>query len=117
MKKEIVDARNGDYVIVTGEIIRKLLKDRISGLQSDLTRLLGRLNNEIPDKADAVGLMVSLAGDPRLLNERALFFKASLERAAFLEKEIRELLALGHTFSPGVTYRITVDDAVRYGLS
>lgn len=115
--KNVIDARNGDYVLIKGQTIRSLLKNKISALQNDLARLLERLNNEIPDKKDAVAIMVSLAGDPSLLNERALFFKACIERVAFLEKEIRELLALGHTFAPETTYKITVADAVRFGLS
>jgi len=115
MKQEIIDARGGDYITAQGDVLRKLIKERIHGLETSYKQLIERMNNEIPDKADAVTLMIALS-DNVSLNERALFFKACVERAAYFDREIRELNTLGQTFRSDAIYRITLSDAVRYGL-
>jgi predicted ester cyclase len=115
MKVEIIDARGGDYVTAQGKVLRMLIKERIHGLETSYKQLVERMNNEIPDKADAVTLMIALA-DNVALNERALFFKACVERAAYFDREIRELNTLGQTFREDAVYMLTVQDAIRYGL-
>ena len=115
-KPEIIDARGGDHVIVEGKILRNMIKNRIGTYSDQYTALLSRMNNELPSKEDAIPLMVALfVGDPSV-NERALMFRAFLDRATFLDKEIRELNTIGQTFDPTQTYRITVADAARFGV-
>lgn len=114
MKVEIIDARGGDYMVVDGEKLLLLIRGKINGIHASYKSLLDRMNNELPSKEDAVTLMVALVS-PVALNERALFFKACAERCAYFEKELRELNTLGASFAKGSQYRITLEDAVRYG--
>lgn len=99
-----------------GNVLQGLLKNRISALLQAKKALMARMNNEIVDKDEAVALIVLLRTDAADLNERALFIKACAERAAFLEKEIEELNTLGQTFKQDREYRISIEDAVRFGL-
>ncbi|NBU69939.1 MAG: hypothetical protein EBS53_00590 [Bacteroidetes bacterium] len=115
MKVELIDARGGDYITAQGQVLRKLIKQRIQDLETAYRRLVDRMNNEIPDKSDAVTLMIALS-DNVALNERALFFKACVERAAYFDREIRELNTLGQSFREDAVYQITLKDAIRYGL-
>lgn len=115
MKTEIIDARGGDYVLADGRRLRMLLKEKIHGLEESYKNLLLRMNNELQTKEEAVTLMVALNSNISL-NEKALFFKACVERAAFLEREIKELNTLGQSFMEGAVYKITIQDAVRFGV-
>ncbi len=115
-KVEIIDARGGDHVISTGKILRTMIMNRIGTYRDQYNALMTRMNNELPSKEDAIPLMVALHVSDPSINERALMFRAFLERAAWLDKEIRELNTLGQTFSADQTYRISVADAARYGV-
>jgi len=115
MKVETIDARGGDYVIAEGKALRDLIRGKINGIQASYRALLERMNNELSSKEEAVTLMVAM-GDSVALNERAMFFKACVDRCAFLEKELRELNTLGSSFQPGCNYRITITDASRFGI-
>jgi hypothetical protein len=117
-KLEIVDARGEDYVVFPGKLLRNLMRNKIGILNDELTRLMSRMNNEIPTKEAAVALMVTVAGDMKGANEAALFMKASIERALYLEGEIKALNVLAQCFYDDETpYHITVAQAQRYGLS
>ncbi len=115
MKVDLIDARGGDYIVAQGKIIRSLIKERIHGLQTSYKALVERMNNEIQNKEEAVLLMIALRENVGL-NEKAMFFKACVERAAFLENEIKELNTLGQSFREDALYQITLKDAVRFGL-
>lgn len=115
MKVELIDARNADYIVAQGKILRTLIKERIHGLQTSYKALVERMNNEIQNKEEAVLLMIALR-ETVGLNEKALFFKACVERAAFLEAEIKDLNTLGQSFREDALYQITLKDAVRFGL-
>lgn len=115
-KNEVIDARGGDHVLAEGKTLRLVIKNRLSTYSDQYAALMTRMNNELPSKEDAIPLMIALfVGDPSV-NERALMFKAFLDRAAWLDKEIRELNTLGQTFDPTQVYRITVADAARFGV-
>jgi len=111
----ILDARGGDHVEAEGQALRDIIRNRVGLYQDQYKALLDRMDLEMPDKKTAVALMVSLAGDASL-TANALFFKACIEKAAWLEKEIRALTTLGQSFSPTRVYRITLADAQRMGL-
>ncbi len=113
---EIHDARNGDHVITTGENLRQFIAARVKVLQEQYEQLLARMNNELPNKEDAVSLMVALQVADHTVNDRALMFKAFIERAAWLDKEIRALTTLGISYSKGETYRLNVEDLKRFGV-
>lgn len=115
MKTEVIDARGGDYVLADGRRLRNLLRERIHGLEESYKALIVRINNEIQSKEEAVTLLVALSSSLPL-NEKALFFKACVERAAWIEKEIRELNTLGQSFMEAAVYKITLQDAVRFGV-
>jgi hypothetical protein len=115
MKTELIDARGGDYIVAQGKIIRSIIKERIHGLQTSYKSLVERMNNEIQNKEEAVTLMIALH-DNIALTEKALFFKACVERSAFLENEIRELNTIGQSFREDALYQLTLKDAVRFGL-
>ena len=116
MKQEVIDARGGDHVLVQGKILRNLIRGRIGTYRDQYKALMERMNNELPDKAAAIPLMIALYIQDNSVNEQALFFRACIERAVWLDKEIRELNTLGATFTDDVVYRITVDDASRFGV-
>ncbi|NJL54168.1 hypothetical protein HC928_02630 [bacterium] len=118
MKKiDPIDARDGRHVVVLGRVLRKFIRERMSQLERDYQAILSRLNNEIPDKEDAVSLMVLLvAADDRGLNERAMFARACAQRAAFIMTELSELATLGNTYEENESYVITTQDAIRYGI-
>lgn len=115
-KIEIIDARGGDHVIATGKVLRGMIMNRIGTYRDQYNSLMERMNNELPSKEAAIPLMIALHVGDGSVNERALMFRAFLDRAAWLDKEIRELNTLGQTFSAEATYRITVADAARFGV-
>ena len=98
-----------------GRRLRLLIKEKIHGLEESYKSLLSRMNNELQTKEEAVTLMVALNSDVAL-NEKALFFKACVERAAYIEQEIKQLNTLGQSFMESAVYKITLQDAVRFGV-
>jgi len=116
MKPTVVDTRDNDYIVFKGEYIRGAIRNKLNGLQTAYDALLIRMNNELPSKEEGILLMVALK-DNVALNERAMFFAACIERASYLQREIRELSTIGNTFSDAtVVYKLTLDQTVRYGL-
>lgn len=113
---EVFDARNREHITAEGSVLRGLLKSRIGALLDAKKALMVRMNNEVSSKEEAVTLIVALHGEASDLNERALFLRACAERAAYLESEISTLNILGTTFQPGREYRISLEDAIRFGL-
>jgi hypothetical protein len=113
---EIVDARGGDHVIAQGKVLKKVILERIAKYRDAYNAILTRMNNELPSKEAAIPLMVALTVEDTAVNEQTLFFKACIERARWLDAEIRALNTLGQTFVDEVTYRITVKDAARFGV-
>ncbi len=115
-KQEVLDARGGDHVVAEGNKLRALIVNRIGVYRDQYNALLTRMMNELPSKEDAIPLMVALHVNDASINERVLMFRGFLERAAWLDREIRSLNTLGQTFSDKALYRITVEDAARFGL-
>lgn len=115
MKMEVIDARAGDHILADGKRLRVIIKEKIHGLEEAYKTLLLRMNNELQSKEEAVTLMVALQASSAL-NEKALFFKACVDRAAYLEREIKELNTIGQSFMEGAVYKITLQDAVRFGV-
>lgn len=111
----IVDARGGDHVIAEGSVLRNLIRNTVGKYQDQHKAILDRMDNELPDKKSAVTLMVSLQTKDSL-NAQALFFQACIEKAAWLDEEIRSLTTLAQTFVESSLYRVTVADARRMGL-
>lgn len=115
-KIEIVDARNGDHFVVDGTKLRNLLIDKIGLYQAQYKQLLNRMLLELPDKESAIPLMVALHVGDHSINERALMFSAFLDRATWLDGEIRALTTVLASYRDGVTYRIDITQAARYGV-
>lgn len=116
MKEQpIQDARGGDHVLAEGAVLKKLIRGTVGKYQDQHKAILDRMDNEMPDKKSAVALMVSLRTKDAL-TAQALFFQACIEKAAWLDEEIRSLTTLGQTFVDSAMYRITVADARRMGL-
>lgn len=115
-KVEIIDARGGDHVVAEGKKLRAVILNRIGTYRDQYSALMARMNYELPSKEDAIPLMIALHVNDPSINERALMFRGFLERAAWLDKEIRELNTLGQTFSESGVYRISVTDAARFGV-
>lgn len=115
MKTEVIDARTGDHILADGKRLRLIIKEKIHGLEDAYKALLLRMNNELQTKEEAVTLMVALHTSAAL-NEKALFFRACVERAAYLETEIKELNTIGQSFMESAVYKITLQDAMRFGV-
>lgn len=115
-KESIIDARGGDSVIIAGDKLRMIIRARIKAYQEEHEALLKRMNNELPDKETAITLMVALAVNDTTVKAQVLFFKACIDRAAFLDREIRALNTLGQTYADSQIYMVTVADCARYGL-
>lgn len=116
-KVEVIDARGGDHVIAEGKKLRLVIQNRIGTYRDQYSALMQRMLNELPSKEDAIPLMIALhLGNDGSVNERALMFRAFLERATWLDKEIRELNTIGATFTEAGVYRINVSDAARFGV-
>ncbi len=115
-KQEVIDARGGNHVLVDGKVLRDLIRNRIDTYRDQYNALIVRMNNELPSKEDAVTLMIALHVNDHSINERALFFRGFVDKAAWLDKEIRELNTLGQTFTAGVLYQLSVTDAARFGV-
>lgn len=115
-KTEIVDARGGENVLTDGTKLRNLLRGRIKSYQEQYDQLLNRMNNELPTKEAAVTLMIALEVNDSTVNAQVLFFQACIAKAAWLDKEIRQLTTIGQALQDGVAYMITIQDAARYGL-
>lgn len=115
-KIEAIDARHGDHVRAPGNVLKQLIRQRIVSLRDAHVALVKRMNLEMPDKETAITLMVTMAGEPSAMNERALFFQACVDRCAFLEKEMAYLNTVGQTFDDHAIYMVTVEDAQRFGL-
>jgi hypothetical protein len=114
--KEIIDARGADHVLVEGKTIRNVIRNRINEYQGQYKKLLERMNYELATKEDAVLIMVAMSVNDRSLTENTMFFRACVDRAAWLDKEIRALNTIAQTFAEGMSYRITVTDAARFGV-
>jgi hypothetical protein len=115
-KQEVIDARGGDHVLAEGKTLRSVIRNKIGVYRDQYNALMARMNNELPSKEDAIPLMIALHVNDASVNERVLFFRACVERAAWLDKEIRELNTLAQTFSEGGVYRLNVSDAARFGV-
>lgn len=116
-KLEVIDARNNDHMLADGAKLKALIVNRIGTYQDQYQAILKRMLTELPSREEAVSLMVALQVNDNSLNERALMFKAFIDRAVWLDNEIRALTVWGSTFSSGQVYRITVDQAARLGVT
>ena len=115
-KIEVIDARGNDHVVASGEKLQKLLRAKVVEYRQQYEGLMTRMNNELPSKEAAIPLMIALHLSDASVNERTLMFRALIERACWLDKEIRQLTTLGSTFAATSVYKITVADAERFGV-
>jgi len=122
MSKE-VPTTTPDNIFVTGERLHKAVVQRVTRLEdlrnhivseaAELLALACGAEEDVLEKA--VELMVALK-DGHGLGAQALTVQAYIERCAQINKELRELSRFGNTIQHRFNYRLSWDEAERFGL-
>ena len=110
--------------IVPGDEIMKQLASRAAQHMGETTKCLDKVAALLRGKADgdfdnlavqATGAMLALAQDKHLTSD-SLEIKAQLDRAAYLTQERLDLLCIRRNLSEQTLYKVSLEEAKRYGL-
>lgn len=106
----------------SGQLIKRAIYELVRGTLEpgrqrclDALRAMLSLDNETDPIGKAVGLMVTLEEGIHL-SASALAAQAQIQRAATLTREIRELKCIAANLHDSEVYKITLEEAQRYGL-
>lgn len=116
----MLDFREGEQFVKTGNEIRKAIKSHIhNSLSQELTTFMdevqGELQGQDHTQAAALFLVVMLN---QSLSPKALLIRRCLERAVECQQEIDTLTYIANNLheSQDVLYKLSLDQVIRYGM-
>jgi hypothetical protein len=110
--------------ILQGTDIQKSLQSRISRHKNEVDKCLTAISDVLKAKSggtidnlatNASAVMLVLTTDKHLTAD-ALIIKTQLERASFLSQEQLDLSCIAKNIDSNVLYKVTLEEAKRYGL-
>lgn len=109
--------------VISGGEIQETLQTRAVQHESEVTKCLNKVAALLKGKAEdfdalavqATGAMLALS-QGKHLNTDALEIKAQLDRAAHLTEERLDLLCIRRNLNDQTFYKVTLEEAKRYGL-
>lgn len=110
--------------VLEGASIQKALQSRISRHQSEVETCLTKISSMLKEKAEyntenlaaqAAAVMLVLTSDAHLTSD-ALVIKTQLERASYLAKEQLDLVCIAKNIESEMLYKVSLEEAKRYGL-
>ncbi len=123
MADKVIETYTPEKIFVKGSDLQKILYERVlqieklrADLLQEVTAQLREACGEEDDPVEkAAGLLIALE-DGYNLSTQARMIRASLERAAEVQLEHRELSRFGKTLMREAIYQLTWDEADRFGL-
>ena len=110
--------------LVIGSDIQKSITSRISRNKGEIDKCLTNVSSMLKEKAQhnieqiaeqATAIMLVLAMGEHLTSD-SLVVKTQVERASFLSKENLELSCIAKNLDKDTIYKVTSQEAMRYGL-
>jgi len=122
MAQAVVRDTTQEFVVSGGEI-QATLQKRAAQHSGEVNKCLDKVSSLLKGKGSdydslataATGAMLALA-QGKHLNSDSLEIKAQLDRAAYLTDERLDLLCIGRNLNDQTFYKVTLDEAKRYGL-
>lgn len=108
--------------VIQGAALRKSLYERIKWHTAEKDNCLDKIATYFDENAsnDSVSKVAAAAMLSVTLNKNltvnSMVIKAQLDRAVFLTNEIIDLTCIAHNLIPGDFYRVSLEEAKRYGL-
>jgi hypothetical protein len=109
--------------LLSGEAVRVAIYERAKRHESERTKCLEELASTLKlatppgeDTAASCARLMMVLQQGVNLTGAALVARSWLDRAAFLDQEIRELLVIAKNITGNHTYWVSLDEAKRYGL-
>jgi hypothetical protein len=110
------------FVLPGGEV-QATLQTRAAHHEAEITKCLNKVAALLKGKAEdfdalaiqATGAMLALS-QGKHLNSDALEIKAQLDRASYLTEERLDLLCIRRNLNEETFYKVTLEEAKRYGL-
>lgn len=121
MKQMVIDMQDGEVFMVTGEEIQAAIRSRVHDeLRSEMQAHMKEVQGEIEGQeswTSRAGLFLSVFRGKNL-SPSALLTLGCLERAVACQNEIDELMFIWHNVKadPGILYRLSLKQLVRYGM-
>lgn len=112
--------------MIPGEELRASLEKRAARHQGEINECLEQVSRVLRERAGdsydqllsiAVNAMMAQHSPDGTMTAPTRVIKAQLERAAFLQNERIDLLTISRNINSGHKYRLTVEEARRYGMS
>lgn len=109
---------------IQGGSIQKSIQHRSKQHEGELAKCLDKVATLIKNKADgdyealgvvATGAMLALVQDVHLTSD-SVEVRAQLDRASYLTSERLDLLCIARNLSESTFYKVTLEEAKRYGL-
>jgi len=107
------------YLVASGEHIKACIFARIQNeIKQAYQANLNLLQEQIETKEEAIALMVSIYDNvsTQHLSGKALFMKHALTKSSYLVNEIQFLEMFADNLASAAIYKITIEDAKRFGL-
>ena len=110
--------------MLSGSDIQAALNTRAKQHDEEVKKCLTKISKILTDKADgdyaklaqiATAAMLALAQNVHLASD-AIEIKAQLERASYLTQERLDLLCIQRNLTGSVFYKVSLEEAKRYGL-
>jgi len=110
--------------VLSGEEIIKAIQSRSNRHQNEIGQCLDKVSDLLKRKSEgefdalsshAVGAMLAIVREEYLTSD-SLEIKAQLDRAAYLTNEQLDLLCIARNLVKESYYKVTLEEAKRYGL-
>jgi hypothetical protein len=122
-KDKVVETYNSDKIYVKGLDLQRVIYERVQQIEKLRADLLQEVTAQLRESCGpdddpvekAAGLIIVLE-DGYNLSVHARMIRASLERAAEVQREHRELSLFGRTLMRDAIYELTWEEADRFGV-
>lgn len=110
--------------VILGKDIQMSLQKRITRHSNETDKCLTTISTMLKDKSknnpeliaeQAAALMLALESEENIVAD-AIVVKTNIKRASYLSKESLDLSCIAHNLDSDGIYKVTLEEAKRYGL-
>jgi len=122
--KKQVETYSPEDIYIKGSVLQEKLFTRVARIEVIQAEMMGEIVDMLKRGAGEDGdpvamaatVMVALADTKASHSAHAMSMRAFINRAAALQAEQRDLVRFGKTLMPGAAYKLTWEEADRFGI-